>query len=934
MKKFSKRVKALLMVLMISLSIGDIINAAEISALESEETLETATESEAQAEQTESGGREEQAESKSQEAQTENESQEAQTEGETQLPESDPAVQPRTMTLPEPEITINVNNKQTKAVITVSNISLDTNIDGVLIPVWGKKNGQNDIKWYPATQVSSGTWQAEVKISDHQESGTYLVHAYTAVNGKAKSLAASSSFEIDNIKASSVLVQDTNEEKGTFKVKIEGISSPAGITEVLVPVWSASNGQDDIKWYPAQKSGNAWYVTVNLTNHNFETGKYNIHVYAKDNRGINELAGSTTTTITKIKANIISYKINSDQTKVTITLDNVNEKNLKTVQFAVWGSTKGQNDLKWYTAKKSKNGTYTYTFKISDHKESGNYKVHAYKTTTAGKQSLAATTDLKIDKIGQATMKVTQDKESGTFKVNISNISTPATITKVLVPIWSSKNGQDDIKWYTATKKGNAWYVSVDSANHKFDIGTYNIHVYATDSRGIQNIVGITNTKVTVAPEVLAVKTNESQTKATITLKNVKAAGIKNVLVAVWGSENGQNDLKWYTATNAGNGNYTLKINISSHKEAGTYQVHAYKQSSSGVMKISGTATFSISNIGSAKVEIVNKNEAYGTYQVKVSNISTPAEITKVLVPTWSSKNGQDDIKWYTASKKGNAWYVTIEAYNHSYDTGTYISHAYVTDARGIQASVGSASTKVNATKKRQGFVTENGQTYYYNSNYQRVTGWQRINGSRYYFNTNTAAMITGWAYVDGYKYYFGSSGILVQDVRGIIGAQSSYQIKINRQMNCITVYARDTNGGYIIPVVSFVTSTGLNNKTPAGTFLSRRLGTWWTLIGPSYGQYVTQITGNYLFHSVPYNVRGNKYTLKEGYYRKLGNHASAGCVRMTTADAKWIYDNIPNGTTVIIYDSGNVGPFDKPVAQAPAYRNGYGWYDPTDPGL
>jgi len=226
-----------------------------------------------------------------------------------------------------------------------------------------------------------------------------------------------------------------------------------------------------------------------------------------------------------------------------------------------------------------------------------------------------------------------------------------------------------------------------------------------------------------------------------------------------------------------------------------------------------------------------------------------------------------------------------------------------------------------------------NGWCYYKNG--KAVSGWSRIDGNRYYFNpSNGSKRATGWNYIDGYKYYFNNQGILVQDIRSLIGRQSSYQIKVNRQMNCITVYTQDTNGSYIIPVVSFVASTGANNKTPLGTFKSNRLGTWWTLLGPSYGQYVTQISGNYLFHSVPYYTRGNKYSLKDHLYRRLGSNDSAGCVRLTVADAKWIYENIPNKTTIIIYDSSNPGPFDKPTASLPAYRNGYGWYDPTDPAL
>jgi hypothetical protein len=50
----------------------------------------------------------------------------------------------------------------------------------------------------------------------------------------------------------------------------------------------------------------------------------------------------------------------------------------------------------------------------------------------------------------------------------------------------------------------------------------------------------------------------------------------------------------------------------------------------------------------------------------------------------------------------------------------------------------------------------------------------------------------------------------------------------------------------------------------------------------------------------------------------------------MTVADAKWIYDNCPVGTKVIIYDdTTSPGPLGKPTAPTiPAGQN----YDPTDP--
>ncbi|HEL0560939.1 TPA: L,D-transpeptidase [Streptococcus equi subsp. zooepidemicus] len=55
---------------------------------------------------------------------------------------------------------------------------------------------------------------------------------------------------------------------------------------------------------------------------------------------------------------------------------------------------------------------------------------------------------------------------------------------------------------------------------------------------------------------------------------------------------------------------------------------------------------------------------------------------------------------------------------------------------------------------------------------------------------------------------------------------------------------------------------------------------------------------GIYLFHSLPTDQYGNEIPEEA---EKLGQPASHGCVRMSRADAKWFYDNIPEGISVII---------------------------------
>ncbi len=162
--------------------------------------------------------------------------------------------------------------------------------------------------------------------------------------------------------------------------------------------------------------------------------------------------------------------------------------------------------------------------------------------------------------------------------------------------------------------------------------------------------------------------------------------------------------------------------------------------------------------------------------------------------------------------------------------------------------------------------------------------------------------------------------------------AADKYYIKVNYGAQVVTVYTKDSNGKYTKPVKAMVCSTGTYTPT-SGTYRTLGKGNWWPLMGDVYGQYSTHITGNILFHSVPYLESGNKSSLEWWAYDQLGKRVSMGCVRLTVADAKWLYNNCPVGTQVEFYSSSNPGPLGKPttkkISSAPSYVKGW---DPTDP--
>ena len=151
------------------------------------------------------------------------------------------------------------------------------------------------------------------------------------------------------------------------------------------------------------------------------------------------------------------------------------------------------------------------------------------------------------------------------------------------------------------------------------------------------------------------------------------------------------------------------------------------------------------------------------------------------------------------------------------------------------------------------------------------------------------------------------------------------YLIKVNKRMNTVTVYKKDSSGKYTVPIKAMVCSGG--SATPTGTFRTQNKYRWKILAHDVWGQYSTRITGSILFHSV-YYYQKDPSTLAVAQYNKLGRTASMGCVRLTTVDAKWIYDNCAIGTTVVIYNSNDPGPLGKPTAIK--LPGNYKW-DPTD---
>ena len=242
---------------------------------------------------------------------------------------------------------------------------------------------------------------------------------------------------------------------------------------------------------------------------------------------------------------------------------------------------------------------------------------------------------------------------------------------------------------------------------------------------------------------------------------------------------------------------------------------------------------------------------------------------------------------------------------------------------KGAQGPVSDAPRYVTPLSGR--LVLAENATTLVNEDGTGYNGWVSNDHARYYFIDGHA--LTGWQYVDGYKFYFDSYGRLVQNVEPLIGKQSSYLLKVNKPLNCLTVYAKDGNNGYILPVKAMLTSVG--DDTPIGTFYTPEKYRWRLMVNDTYTQYATRITQGFLLHSITYEEPDINKLMTVGY-NGLGVTRSLGCVRLTCENSKWIYDNCALGTAVTIYEDPNVAsPFDVPELVPLSFEQ---TWDPTDP--
>lgn len=134
--------------------------------------------------------------------------------------------------------------------------------------------------------------------------------------------------------------------------------------------------------------------------------------------------------------------------------------------------------------------------------------------------------------------------------------------------------------------------------------------------------------------------------------------------------------------------------------------------------------------------------------------------------------------------------------------------------------------------------------------------------------------------------------------------ALKPYVLKVSTKDQRVYAYGLDDNNEYTVLVRTMKCSTGKDaTPTPKGTYeASTGPGARWHYFKKytCWAQYAYYIEGDIMFHSVLYNQKDGPVT--QSSVNNLGRKASHGCVRLSVEDAKWIYQNCPMNTKVIVY--------------------------------
>ena len=474
--------------------------------------------------------------------------------------------------------------------ITAKNLQGFDGYKEVKIPFWSHVNGMKDIVWYTPTRQADGSYTVTAKASAHENAdGKYEAQVfYVDAQGQNK-FVKKAFIDYTAPKPSADLTITKSEKEGTFTITAKNLQGFDGYKEVKIPFWSHANGMKDIVWYtPTRQADGSYTVTAKANDHENADGKYEAQVFYVDAQGRNKFVKKAFVDYTAPKPSAdLTIKKSEKEGTFTITAKNLQGfDGYKEVKIPFWSHANGMKDIVWYTPTRQADGSYTVTAKASDHENAdGKYEAQVFYVDAKGQNKFVKKAFIDFKNQSRPTGNLiiqNNNKDTGTFDVIIKDVYSPKGVRTVQVPTWSDKDGQDDIRWYEATRQSNGDYkVSIKASDHKNSTGKYHIHLYYIQNDGSRVGVGTTTTEV---------EFRNAMTKTQASIKNVNSGAgtytvtvdqapqgrrIKNIRVAAW-SQAHQENLFWYSTAPSGMHTEVQVSAVNHQYQSGNYTTHVY----------------------------------------------------------------------------------------------------------------------------------------------------------------------------------------------------------------------------------------------------------------------------------------------------------------------------------------------------------------------
>src|SRR5699024_6461745 len=217
----------------------------------------------------------------------------------------------------------------------------------------------------------------------------------------------------------------------------------------------------------------------------------------------------------------------------------------------------------------------------------GCYAIRAYRITSSSGANTGSSskkpeiTDISISNVTSKGYTVT------------ATFSNTSSIQSILLPTWTSANGQDDITWDSVKVSEKITY-EVKTSAHKNESGEYNTHIHMQDKSGNTTIAGkavnvpasnhTNNGKASIA----SVEYSDVDCSGyTVLAKITNPSAAASIQLPTWTSANGQDDIIWDQAPVKDT--VTYRVDTSKHgNESGIYNTHVYLNDKSGNVSLVG----------------------------------------------------------------------------------------------------------------------------------------------------------------------------------------------------------------------------------------------------------------------------------------------------------------------------------------------------------